>query len=781
MTLISWSPVADNLSLEEGLIQIDQQMKDLTVKLQPVLSQFSLQGWIHNLVFSATDQNTVAWASGSITFPDGSSFSIDSGNTGNISAVTYIYLDLSVSTTVLQTSTTVGSASGVDKLLVSVADNVSDSAKKAEFIVYGGGGDVGVSKSILVGVITAGTITGNEVNTMNLTSKTITADTGTIGGWTLSSAQFSAGSVTINASTERILMGAASAPGTGVGIFMGKDGSDYEFRAGDPAGDQIFWNGSTLVITGAITAVSGTIGGWTISPSELSSGSVKIQSTAERFLLGLATAPLTGVGIFIGKDSSDYEFRAGDPAGDFIHWTGSALNITGVITATSGTIGGWTLSSSELSAGSVKIQAGAERILMGSATAPLTGTGVFIGKDGSDYEFRAGNPAGNFFHWDGTNITIGGTITGSSLIITGATQFTGNIDLVANLLLQGNATQEIDILANLNGTAQLILNDLGDVDAVIMKWDGTGADAYTLTVRGNLVYTVTEGSANITFAGAIIGDLTGDVTGNTSGTSGSTTGNAATATALATARLIGGTSFDGTANIAVNLAATATALETARNINGVPFNGTGDITITAAAGTLTGNTLASGVTASSLTSLGTLGGLNILQTGTIIATLTNSHASNPVGILIDYSADNPGGTGNLFINCTDSSAGASQMTVSGDGALLNETGGYGTISDLRLKTEITPARPQLPDIRKLGELAVNYELMHKRNPKELLGWIAQEVEEFMPGLVGIGHDGYRFMRTSVASIKTVIALGELANEVDFLKGEVASLKQQMAA
>ena len=46
-----------------------------------------------------------------------------------------------------------------------------------------------------------------------------------------------------------------------------------------------------------------------------------------------------------------------------------------------------------------------------------------------------------------------------------------------------------------------------------------------------------------------MGALTGNVTGNVSGTSGSTTGNAATATALATARTIGGTSFDGTANI----------------------------------------------------------------------------------------------------------------------------------------------------------------------------------------------------------------------------------------
>jgi hypothetical protein len=52
-------------------------------------------------------------------------------------------------------------------------------------------------------------------------------------------------------------------------------------------------------------------------------------------------------------------------------------------------------------------------------------------------------------------------------------------------------------------------------------------------------------------------------------------------------------------------ASTATALQTARNINGVAFDGTSNITVTAAAGTLSGATLASGVTASSLTSVGT--------------------------------------------------------------------------------------------------------------------------------------------------------------------------------
>ena len=53
-----------------------------------------------------------------------------------------------------------------------------------------------------------------------------------------------------------------------------------------------------------------------------------------------------------------------------------------------------------------------------------------------------------------------------------------------------------------------------------------------------------------------------------------TTGSAAT---LTTARTIGGTSFNGSANIAVGLAATATALATSRTIHGVGFDGSANI------------------------------------------------------------------------------------------------------------------------------------------------------------------------------------------------------------
>ena len=66
---------------------------------------------------------------------------------------------------------------------------------------------------------------------------------------------------------------------------------------------------------------------------------------------------------------------------------------------------------------------------------------------------------------------------------------------------------------------------------------------------------------------------------------------------------VNSTNFTGTLS---GTASTADKLTTSKNINGVAFDGTTDITVTADANTLTGNTLKSTVTASSLTSVGTI-------------------------------------------------------------------------------------------------------------------------------------------------------------------------------
>jgi len=86
-------------------------------------------------------------------------------------------------------------------------------------------------------------------------------------------------------------------------------------------------------------------------------------------------------------------------------------------------------------------------------------------------------------------------------------------------------------------------------------------------VSNTLTLTGTDGSTlNIGAGGTLGSGAYATVTGSNTGDQTTVTGNAGTATALQTARTIGGTSFDGTANIGVALATTVT---TNANLTGV--------------------------------------------------------------------------------------------------------------------------------------------------------------------------------------------------------------------
>ena len=105
-------------------------------------------------------------------------------------------------------------------------------------------------------------------------------------------------------------------------------------------------------------------------------------------------------------------------------------------------------------------------------------------------------------------------------------------------------------------------------------------------------------------AGTITANLIGNVTGNVTATTGTSTFNVVEATTFVGATLSGN-------------ASTATRLATARNINGVAFDGSADVTVPVAGTNVTGTTLAGNVVTSSLTSLGTLSGLDVSSTGNI--------------------------------------------------------------------------------------------------------------------------------------------------------------------
>jgi len=220
-------------------------------------------------------------------------------------------------------------------------------------------------------------------------------------------------------------------------------------------------------------------------------------------------------------------------------------------------------------------------------------------------------------------------------------------------------------------------------------------------------------------AGTIVadleGDVTGDVTGNVSGTAGSATGNAATATALATARTIGGTSFDGTANI---VPATVTIADESSDTTCFP------LFVTAATGDLapkSGSNLAFNSSSGALTATSFVGALTGNVTGNASGTAaTVTTAAQPaitsLGTLTALTVDNLGVNGNTItansgaLNLTPASGSAIVLdgTISVDAGVVTGAtsitstafvgaltiGGH-TVDDIDIGTEFTDADDHL--------------------------------------------------------------------------------------
>ena len=140
-----------------------------------------IRGWTTDQAFSSASATQVNWAAGTITLSDGSTtYSIGAGNTGTMSARTYIYIDPNVSTTAFQTTTTAATAVGSSKIMVATAQN---STSEAKFFVFSGaaaakfsGPDI-EANSIGANQITAGSITATQIDSNTITANEIVANT----------------------------------------------------------------------------------------------------------------------------------------------------------------------------------------------------------------------------------------------------------------------------------------------------------------------------------------------------------------------------------------------------------------------------------------------------------------------------------------------------------------------------------------------------------------------------------------------------------------------------
>src|SRR5207237_1407030 len=99
------------------------------------------------------DYNTAQWSSGTIRFANGTAYAINSGDTGNITLTTYIYLDTKISSTVLQTSTTYTDSIGDAKILLAIVLPAADTGSKCVINALGSAGTTIDGNKITTGKI----------------------------------------------------------------------------------------------------------------------------------------------------------------------------------------------------------------------------------------------------------------------------------------------------------------------------------------------------------------------------------------------------------------------------------------------------------------------------------------------------------------------------------------------------------------------------------------------------------------------------------------------------
>lgn len=275
---------------------------------------------------------------------------------------------------------------------------------------------------------------------------------------------------------------------TGTGLWMGVDSDNTaKLSLGNPSGNNLTWNGSVLSIAGALSATSGTIGGWAVGSTVLTAGS------------GGTTVGLDSGGvnpaIYAGSSTpSSAPFQVTD---------------AGALTSTSGQIGGFTIGSSKLYGSTIQTAATVDGTHNGVVmdTSGLRGYSSSLGEvfnlptDGSAPSFSAGTISKTTYTIDSSSVletsatalsgaggAAGVVINNSGVFAGSAGQSTSNanvqlksdgtfslysnssnamtIDHGSNILLkQGGNVNFTSVSAPTDPTATLIATGTGNVDA----------------------------------------------------------------------------------------------------------------------------------------------------------------------------------------------------------------------------------------------------------------------------------------------------------------------------
>jgi len=291
-----------------------------------------------------------------------------------------------------------------------------------------------------------------------------------INAGTLSADRIAAGSITAAKIAAGAITGDTITGGTITGVAYNNGSGTFSVTSLGAL------TATSATITGAITATSGYIG-------TAASGFV-INST----YIGKGKATLTDAssGVYIGTDGISLG-------------ASSVFKVTsaGVLSAASGTIGGWTIGASTLTGGNVTLSSTGN--VYAGMTAYDVGTGWYLANDG---KLSVGNSAGNKLVWDGTKLKVTGGIYitdsigirndgSSTLTITGGPSNAsgGQIDLTPSGIVSIVATGGQYIQFYAGGAQRGFVQNDGKFD-----WLGTSEFDGAMTVNS----TVTATSFNST-------------------------------------------------------------------------------------------------------------------------------------------------------------------------------------------------------------------------------------------------------------------------------------------
>jgi len=182
------------------------------------------------------------------------------------------------------------------------------------------------------------------------------------------------------------------------------------------------------VAIGKDAATSSTVGGWTVGTGGIGVPGAILSNIG---YISFGNNPPTyygnNVGAWLGF-SGVAKISLYSNENNYLQWDGTKLlvkaqnftldangNITatnatlsGTITATLGSIAGWTISSSQLYKTGAFINSSTPAIGLGTTTDYLTGTGFWVGQNSGIYKMHIGNPAGDNMRWDGSNLSATG-------------------------------------------------------------------------------------------------------------------------------------------------------------------------------------------------------------------------------------------------------------------------------------------------------------------------------------------------------------------------------------